>query len=112
MIPSHAELSSPQTVLKRLAVSFPDRPVLATQAREDTMQLQVSELAIGGRLLDAAQAAPVAGQAWGAVLVTVYAEDAVSFGVAEANCFDKALKSGSLLAVSPETLTRPMLMLV
>jgi len=63
VIPLQALLSSPQTVLKRLADSLPDRPVLATHEREDTIQLHKSELAIGGRLLDAAQAVPVAGQA-------------------------------------------------
>ena len=50
-------------MLKRFAVSLPDSPVLATHEREETMQLHVSALAIGGRLLDAAHAVPVAGQA-------------------------------------------------
>ena len=108
MIPAHALLSSPQTVLKREAVSLPDKPVLAIHEREDTMQLHNSELAIGGRLLDAAQAVPVAGQACATVLETVYAEEAVKLGVAKANCLDKAVKSGSLLTVSPETVTRPI----
>ena len=107
-MPLHALLSRPQTVLKRVAVSLPDRPSLATQEREETMQLQSSELAIGGRLLDAAQAVPVAGQACATVLVTEYAEEAVKLGVALANCLDRAVKSASLLTVSPETVTRPM----
>ena len=62
-MPSQAALSSPQTVLKRLEVSLPDRPVSAIHERDDTMQLHNSALAIGGRLLEAAQAVPVAGQA-------------------------------------------------
>lgn len=107
VIPAQALLSRPQTVLKRLAVSLPDRPVLATHESEETIQLHNSELAIGGRLLDAAHAVPVAGQACGTVLVTLYAEDAVKLGVARANCLDRAVKSGSLLTVSPETVTRP-----
>ncbi len=39
--------------------------------------------------------------------MTVYADEAVKLGVALANCEDKALKSGSLLTVSPLTDTRP-----
>lgn len=112
VIPAQALLSRPQTLLKRLAVSLPDRPVLAIHESEDTMQLHNSELAIGGRLLDAAQAVPVAGQAWATVLVTLYAEEAVKLGVARANCLDRAVKSGSLLTVSPETVTRPIIILV
>ena len=72
------------------------------------MQLHTSELAIGGRLLDAAQEVPVAGQACGWVLVTLYAEEAVELGVALANCWDRAVKSGSLVTVSPSTETRPI----
>jgi hypothetical protein len=71
------------------------------------MQLHNSELAIGGRLLEAAQAVPVAGQACATVLETLYADEAVELGVALANCLERAVKSGSLLAVSPETDTRP-----
>jgi len=62
-MPLQAALSRPQTVLKSVAVSFPDNPVLATQDSEDIMQEQTSALAIGGRALAAAQAVPVAGQA-------------------------------------------------
>jgi hypothetical protein len=111
VIPAHAPLSRPQTVLKSSAVSLPERPLLATHERDETMQLHNSELAIGGRLLDAAQAVPVAGQACATVLVTLYAEEAVKLGVALANCLDRAEKSGSLLTVSPVTVTRPNLIL-
>ena len=52
------------------AVVLSDKPVSATQESEVTMQVQTSALAIGGRALAAAQSAPVAGQAWAAVLVT------------------------------------------
>ena len=52
------------------------------------------------------------GQACGTVFVTVYAEDAVKLGVAMANCIDREVKSGSLLTVSPETVTRPIVILV
>lgn len=107
-MPLQALLSRPQTELKSCAVSLPDNPVLATHEREDNMQLHTSELAIGGRLLDAAQAVPVGGQACGLVLVTVYAEEAVKLGVARANCLDRAVKSGSLLTVLPVTETRPI----
>jgi hypothetical protein len=62
-MPLQALGSIPQTLLKRVAVSFPLKPVLATQESEDTMQLHTSELAMGGRALAAAQAVPVAGQA-------------------------------------------------
>jgi len=58
-----ALLSRPQTVENNEAVVLLDKPVAATQEREDTMQLQRSALAMGGRALAAAQAAPVAGQA-------------------------------------------------
>jgi hypothetical protein len=63
LIPLQALLSRPQTVLNSSAVSLPDKPVFATHDREDTIQLHNSAFAIGGRLLDAAQAVPVAGQA-------------------------------------------------
>jgi len=62
-MPLQALGSIPQTLLKRVAVSFPLKPALATQESEDTMQLQTSELAMGGRALAAAQAVPVAGHA-------------------------------------------------
>lgn len=75
------------------------------------MQLHTSALAIGGKLLEAAHAVPVAGQACATVLVTLYAEEAVKLGVAWANCLERAVKSGSLLTVSPETETRPVSML-
>ena len=71
------------------------------------MQLHNSAFAIGGRLLEAAQAVPVAGQACATVLETWYADEAVELGVALANCLERAVKSGSLLTVSPETDTRP-----
>lgn len=71
VMPLQALESRPQTVLKRVAVSLPLNPLFTTQLREETIQLQRSELAIGGRALAAAQAVPVAGQAWATVFVTV-----------------------------------------
>lgn len=62
-MPAQALPSRPQTVEKRVAVSLAERPVFALQDREAIMQVQTSALAIGGRLDDAAQAVPVAGQA-------------------------------------------------
>jgi hypothetical protein len=71
------------------------------------MQSQVSGLAIGGRLLEAAQSAPTVGHARATVLVTVYAEAAVELGLIVASCFDNAVKSGSLLTVPSLTDTIP-----
>lgn len=107
VIPLQALLSRPQTVLKRVAVWFPDRPELAWQESEDIMQEQTSELAIGGRLLEAAQAVPVAGHAWRAVFVTAYAEEAVEEGVALASCAEREEYPANLVTVLPETDTRP-----
>lgn len=97
-MPSHALLSRPQTVLKRLAVSLPLRSLLAMQDREATMQLQRSALTTGGSFSEAAQSGPAVGQACGAVFVTTYADSAVLDGVAFANWIERAVKSGSLLA--------------
>jgi len=58
-------------VLNKLEVSLPLNPLLATQLRDETIQLHTSALAIGGRALAAAQELPVVGQAWATVLVTV-----------------------------------------
>lgn len=63
LIPSHALRSMLHTVLNSEAVCSPLKPLLATQEREDTMQLHSSELTVGGRLVEAAQSAPVAGHA-------------------------------------------------
>jgi hypothetical protein len=62
-MPLQALLSSPQTEENNVAVALSDKPVFATHESEETMQLQTSALAIGGRALAAAQSAPVAGQA-------------------------------------------------
>lgn len=72
-----------------------------------TIHSQSSAFAIGGRLLDAAQAVPVAGHACATVLVGVYEAELVKLGVTVASCLERAVKSGSLLTVSPETETRP-----
>lgn len=82
-------------------------PLFATQPKDVTIHSQSSAFAIGGRLLDAAQAVPVAGHACATVLVTVYEAELVELGVAEANCLERAVKSASLLTVVPETDTRP-----
>jgi len=62
---------------------------------------------MGGRLLDAAQSEPV-GHARAAVLLTVYADEAVELGLIVASWLESAVKSGSLLAVEPLTVTRPV----
>ena len=62
MIPLQEVSSKPQTVLKRSAVLFPESPVFATQDSDETMQLQRSALAIGGRASEAAQSVPTVGQ--------------------------------------------------
>lgn len=71
------------------------------------MQVQRSALAIGGSLLDADQSAPVGGQACGWVLLTTYLDIGVPVGLAMASCLERAVKSGSLLAVLPVRETRP-----
>lgn len=107
VIPRQALESRPQTVEKRVAVWLLVSPELATQPREETMQVQTSELAMGGRLEDAAQAVPEVGQAEATVLLTTYAAEAVLLGVAFANCAWRVENFGSLLATVPLRETTP-----
>lgn len=102
-------MSIPQTALNREATSFPVKPSLATQVSEDTIQSHSAASTGGGRIFEAAQPVPVAGQACATVFVGVYAALDTEVGEARANCLERAVKSGSLLAVLPETDTKPVL---
>ncbi len=80
-IPVQALASAPQMKSNIFWVSFELRPDFGTQLSEETMQLHKSGLAIGGRLLDAAQSEADVGHARATVLVLVYAEEAVELGL-------------------------------
>lgn len=62
---------------------------------------------MGGRLLEADHVASIVGHARATVFETVYAAEEVLLGAILLIWEENAAKSGSLLNVDPETLTRP-----
>ena len=70
-IPEQSVFASPQTKLKSSSILASLTVLLATHSRDLTIHSQSDESGVGGRLVDASQDDPSAGQSRGAVLVGV-----------------------------------------